>query len=133
MNQIPIFGDLPITSSDKELAPDFHAIVGRLGASSHSIREREQGDFYATDPIAVEWLMKLENLNSNIWEPACGQGHLAKPLIREGYNVKATDLFDRGFGQGGVDFLADEEKWHGDIITNPPIILLRSLFIMLYR
>lgn len=120
MNQIPIFGDLSITSSDKDIAPDFHAIVGRLGASSHSIRDREHGDFYATDPIAIEWLMKLENLNHNIWEPSCGQGHLVKPLIREGYNVKATDLFDRGFGQGGVDFLACDDRWQGDIITNPP-------------
>ena len=91
-----------------------------MGASSHSAGEREENDFYATDPIAAEWLIRLENLDKNIWECACGQGHLAKVFEAHGYNVKATDLIDRGYGQGGVDFLQCREKFDGDIITNPP-------------
>ena len=104
----------------KDWTGGFRSVVGCLGASSHSTGEREENDFYATDPIAAEWLIKLENLNPNIWECACGQGHLAKVFEEHGYNVKATDLIDRGYGQGGVDFLKSDGIYYGDIVTNPP-------------
>jgi len=60
------------------------AIYSCHGASNHSEDERETNDYYATDPIAAEWLMKLETLNKNIWECACGEGHLAKEFLRGG-------------------------------------------------
>lgn len=104
----------------KDWTGNLQSIVGCLGASNHSAGEREMHDFYATDPIAAEWLIQLEELNSNIWECAAGQGHLAKVFENHGFNVKATDLVNRGYGQGGVDFLACEEKFDGDIVTNPP-------------
>ena len=104
----------------KDWTGGFRSVVGCLGASSHSAGEREANDYYATDPIAAEWLIRLENLDKNIWECACGEGHLAKVFEAHGYNVKATDLIDRGYGQGGVDFLQCREKFDGDIITNPP-------------
>lgn len=34
--------------------------------------------------------------------------------------MKSTDLIDRGYGDGGIDFLNTTEKWDGDILTNPP-------------
>lgn len=37
-----------------------------------------------------------------------------------GYNVLSTDLIDRGYGKGGIDFLAQTEMFDGDIVTNPP-------------
>ena len=120
MIQFSIFGETEDTDCNNTLAPEFHSIVGCLGASSHSLTDRERNDFYATDPVAAEWLMKIEKLNHNIWEPSVGAGHLAKVFIAGGHEVKCTDLIDRGFGQGGVDFLACNDKWQGDIITNPP-------------
>ncbi len=45
---------------------------------------------------------------------------MAKKLVEYGYNVKATDLIDRGYGEGGVDFLACKDKFEGDILTNSP-------------
>lgn len=104
----------------KDWTGDSHSVWGCLGASSHFSGERETNDYYATNPVAAEWLIKLENLNPNIWECACGEGHLAKVFEEHGYNVKATDLIDRGYGIGGVDFLQCREKFDGDIITNPP-------------
>ena len=91
-----------------------------LGASNHSSGEREQHDFYATDPTAIDDLLKYETFNKNIWECACGQGHLAERLKQQGFNVKCTDLIDRDYGTGGVDFLKNTEKFYGDVITNPP-------------
>jgi hypothetical protein len=97
------------------------SVFKTLGASNHTNDEREKHDFYATEPKAAELLLKLETFSTNIWECACGQGHLSKVFEKAGYNVKSTDLLYRGFGEGGVDFLAIENiKWDGDIITNPP-------------
>ena len=48
----------------------------QLGASNHTEKGREQNDFYATDPKALEiFLDKLEEdgieLHNKILEPAC--------------------------------------------------------------
>ena len=97
----------------------------QLGASNHSDVERESNDFYATDPESLEIFLKaLERdnvkLHQDIWECACGQGHLSKILIDNGYKVFSTDLVDRGFGTPGIDFLNIKNNWMGDILTNPP-------------
>ncbi len=47
-------------------------------------------------------------------------GHIGKVLERYGYKVRGTDLIDRGYGIGNVDFLDSKEVFAGDIITNPP-------------
>ncbi len=97
-----------------------------LGASNHTNDEREENDYYATDPTAIDDLLRVETISKRIWEPACGEGHLAKRLTELGYDVTATDLIDRGYGKGGRNFLEvrgwnpDESYFPGDIITNPP-------------
>lgn len=41
--------------------------------------------------------------------------------MKHGYDVTSRDLIDRGFGEGGQDFLAiDNLSWQGHIVTNPP-------------
>lgn len=96
-----------------------------LGASNHSNKERERNDFYATDPHSLEiFLDKLKKdnikLHKKIWECACGQGHLSKVLEKNGYIVESTDLIDRGYGIGNIDFLKQDMNFNGDILTNPP-------------
>lgn len=97
-----------------------------LGASNHSEKERENNDYYATDPKALEiFLDKLKEdgirLHNYIWECACGEGHLSKVLEKHGYKVWSTDLIDRGYGKGNTDFLKSiPNEWVGDILTNPP-------------
>lgn len=89
------------------------------GASNHSEQEREENDFYATDPKAVEMLLELEDFSRFILEPACGMGHISKVLENKGYEVTSYDLVDRGYGSQS-DFFKYDGKWYGDIITNPP-------------
>lgn len=91
-----------------------------MGSRNYALQERERHDYYATEPKALELLLDIETFNNNVWECACGEGHLGKVLEKRGYTVKATDLIPRGYGVGGVDFLTQNENWHGDIITNPP-------------
>lgn len=93
----------------------------QLGASTHCDEEREENDFYATDPSAIDDLLKYETFDKNIWECAVGQGHLAERLKQHGYTVECTDLIDRGYpGTEIVDFLNEKYDFEGDIITNPP-------------
>lgn len=65
-------------------------------------------------------LLEVENFSEVVYEPACGEGHMAKVLEDHGHIVIASDLIDRGYGTGGVDFLSYEGIMDFDIITNPP-------------
>lgn len=91
-----------------------------LGASTHSLTEREVNDYYATDPIAIDALVGKYKLPHKIWEPACGEGHLAKQLKLHGYDVVASDLIDRGFGQVADFFDSELPEGCECILTNPP-------------
>lgn len=104
----------------KDWTGNYQSVVGCLGAHNLTKEPRAEHDYYATQPIAAEWLIKLENLNNKIWECACGEGHLSKVLMAAGFDVTSTDLIDRGFGRGGVDFLEQIQEFDGDIVTNPP-------------
>lgn len=104
----------------KDWTGNSNSVYKTLGASNHTEEERQNEDYYATDPKAATLLLELETFSDNIWECACGEGHLSNVFINNGYNVKSTDLMDRGFGETGVDFLNTNILWNGDIITNPP-------------
>jgi hypothetical protein len=105
---------------EKDWTGNKNSIYKTLGASNHTDAERQNEDYYATDPKAAELLLKLETF-SNIWECACGEGHLSKIFEKAGHNVRSSDLIDRGYGESGFDFLSiDNLQWDGDIITNPP-------------
>lgn len=98
-------------------------IGNKLAVHTTNVRSAssEQNDYYATDPRAVEWLLDNEEFCQTIWEPACGEGHISNVLMERGFDVTSSDLIDRGFGQGNVDFLSQQRKGlRVDIITNPP-------------
>ena len=105
-------------SKNKDWTGNQTSIFKTLGASNHTENDREENDFYATDPQAINLLCEVEQFDKNILEPACGQGHLSKRLIEYGYQVLSYDLIDRGYGIQN-DFLKTT-SWNGDIITNPP-------------
>lgn len=99
------------------------SIFATHGASNHSEFDRAELDYYATDPAAVEALLKVERFNSAILEPACGGCHISKVLMEHGFLVTSMDIVDRGSEhQTGVqDFLLfNPEQNNMDIITNPP-------------
>lgn len=107
--------------TNKDWDGDYRSTYTCLGASNHSLTDREENDYYATDPIAIDCLLAGgAKLSHNLWECACGEGHLSKRLAKYGYIVKSTDLIERGFGGGGTDFLQCSSVFDGDIITNPP-------------
>ena len=84
---------------------------------------RQEDDYYATPPRAIDDLLSKITLNKSIWECACGGGHLSDKLIDLGYDVKATDIKDRGAKKFDkvFDFLEEEtQPVNCDIVTNPP-------------
>lgn len=96
------------------------AVFKTIGASNHVQHERAHADYYATEPKATEWLLKLEVFDGQILEPSCGEGHISEVLIRNGYKVTSRDIINRGYGDV-ADFLSiDNTEWNGNIVTNPP-------------
>lgn len=76
-------------------------------------------DFYPTPSWATHALMKYESFDGDIWECACGDGAMSKVLQTKGNEVISTDLYDRGYGEAGIDFLS-ESRPVKNIVTNPP-------------
>ncbi len=107
----------------KDWTGNSKAVFSTLAASNHSETNRVEKDYYATDPRAVEELLKREAFSDYIIEPAVGGGHIADILKSHGHEVLGIDIVDRGY-EGTIvkDFLTVErgEIERGDIITNPP-------------
>lgn len=76
-------------------------------------------DFYPTPAWATYALIQCERFEGEIWEPACGDGAMAEVLASTGNPVFSSDLFDRGYGEPGLDFIKSTRRSH-NIITNPP-------------
>lgn len=102
-----------------------------IGASNFALKPREENDFYATDPIAIDKLEAAIYIPKYVWECSCGQGHLSEQLKKYGHQVFSSDLYNRGYGISGIDFLKvnnpsdviDFKLPNGKdfcILTNPP-------------
>ena len=66
-----------------------------LDFSSQSRRASfaERGlDLYETPSVAIEALLRVEQLPHHIWEPACGRGAIVNVLRSAGHSVVATDI-----------------------------------------
>src|SRR3954451_2556370 len=83
---------------------------------------RQDKDFYPTPAWVTEALLRWVPLPNGIWEPCCGEGSMARVLEDRGHHVVATDLVDRGYGEGGRDFMLETRLPDGvtAIVTNPP-------------
>lgn len=118
--------------------PNGHRAI--MGSRKHPRRAR---DFFPTPPWATRalmeyvigptWFCSYRPVNGSVWEPACGEGHMAEVLGEYFGDVYATDIHDYGYGLTD-DFLTSEFKdgvspfdW---IITNPPFGLKTEAFVL---
>lgn len=76
-------------------------------------------DFFPTPAWATHALIDNEEFVGDIWESACGDGAMAEVLAKTGNEIISTDLIDRGYGEGGVDFLTTDRRAN-NVVTNPP-------------
>lgn len=108
--------------------------------SSYKKWERKPADLYPTPVDGTESIIEVLKAMKRsdgtpiktIWEPACGDGRLARVLEWHGFTVISTDLREYpGYGYGGLDFLTETPgaKWGWDmpeidaIVSNPPFSL----------
>lgn len=79
-------------------------------------------DLYETPPWPVAVLGTVLDLNGmKVWEPAAGNGHMARALRAEGADVFESDIHTYGRDILELDFIQRplEREGHA-IITNPP-------------
>lgn len=95
------------------------SVYTTLGASNHALGKRDEMDYYATSPVAVEHLLKVER-PENVWEPHAGELHLVTQMRDAGINVRATDIIQRSAPLDDVVDFMTATQWGGDIVMNPP-------------
>jgi hypothetical protein len=76
-------------------------------------------DFYPTPRWATFALIENEPFRGDIWECACGDGAMSLVFVESGSNIESSDLYNRGYGEVGHDFLTTKRR-RQNIITNPP-------------
>ena len=79
----------------------------------------EGPDFFPTPGWATYALIDNERFSGDIWECACGDGSMSVVLENTDRPVSSSDLYDRGYGDSGIDFLAPDRRAK-NIVTNPP-------------
>lgn len=93
--------------------------------------ERDGRDFYATHPsyatallaaLPAVWRARYGRaaVFPAVWEPAAGDGALARVLQAAGYRVLQSDIAPSGAGIPRADFLRAREAPAPVLITNPP-------------
>lgn len=76
-------------------------------------------DYFPTPRWATFALMDNEKFSGEVWECACGDGAMSRVIEATGKKVVSTDLYERGYGVSGHDFLL-ATKSAPNIVTNPP-------------
>ena len=98
-------------------------------AGGTPLRGRVENDYYATPPETTQSLLNVLELNGSILEPACGEGHISE-VLKNNYpssEIVSTDLIDRGYGRGGINFLEHTyDRTFTNVITNPPFKYMRE-------
>lgn len=111
-------------------------IAGGKAKSGRAVTARRADDFYPSEEPEIFYaLMDAEIAAGHldafpiVWENACGNGDGARVIEHFGKRVIGTDLVQRGYGRGGVDFLQTKSALAPAIITNPPFADLPEKFI----
>jgi hypothetical protein len=76
-------------------------------------------DFFPTPRWATFALIENEKFKGDIWECACGDGTMSRVLEETAQPVYSSDLYQRGYGEAGCDFLKPARS-ATNIVTNPP-------------
>jgi hypothetical protein len=87
--------------------------------------DRDPHDWYVEPAWCVELLAAAEHLNSNIWDPACGNSTILRVFRKRGHTVFGTDIEHRHGADGPpLDFMSDAANLYdqafNSIICNPP-------------
>jgi hypothetical protein len=110
------------------MSAEFNLGAAMAGGNASPDRPKPDNEFYPTPVEAIDALMQRQGGSIRrywqVWDPCAGKGDLAHALEHYRLKIVGTDLVDRGYGQGSLDFL----QWKGAppskaIVTNPPFSL----------
>jgi len=109
------------------------AVMQRRKSAPHSL------NYFPTPPWATRALLEFltEQLGDlgrfSAWEPACGEGHMAKPLLEQFGSVRISDVYryvlPPGCGEHELidfAFFGADEPQLDLVITNPPFMLAEA-------
>ena len=94
-------------------------LAGGFKPTIKRFADLDGADFFPTPAWATRELIDNEKFVGDIWEPACGNGAMSDVLAETGCRVISSDLYQRGFGEAGIDFLTAKRRV-ANIVTNPP-------------
>lgn len=85
---------------------------------------------WATRAFLSHYFSGDDLTEQSVWEPACGRGHMAQVLSEFFGSVRASDIFNYGYGEI-QDFLTGltalrSVDW---LITNPPFRLAEDFLV----
>lgn len=124
-----------------------HKLAGARSIMASRVEPDDSLDFFPTPPWATRALCQAvlpslgidtNSWGANIWEPACGEGHMAYVLLEYADHVRGSDIarYDGFEGQAVCDFLQPDtwpepsrDYWDW-IITNPPFGDLTIPFVL---
>lgn len=96
-----------------------YQLTGSYKPTLKRFADLEGPDYFPTPSWATEALIANEQFSGDIWECACGDGSMSRVLEKTGQRVTSSDLYDRPYGDAGVDFLT-ADRTSDNIVTNPP-------------
>ena len=96
-----------------------YSLGGGFQPTIKRVADLDGPDFYPTPAWATHALIDNEQFRGEVWECACGDGAMSAVLTNATSRVESSDLYDRGYGEIGHDFLTTRRR-HANIITNPP-------------
>jgi hypothetical protein len=96
-----------------------YRLSGSFKPTVKRFADLEGPDFFPTPAWATFALIENEEFSGEIWESACGNGAMSCVLEKTGCKIVSSDLYQRGFGEAGVDFLTSERQ-SDNVVTNPP-------------
>ncbi|TWA90680.1 hypothetical protein FBY14_104184 [Azospirillum brasilense] len=121
-NVVPQLKFSPYTSKNLEVRGNMdrtYNLNGGFKPTTKRFADLDGPDFYPTPRWATFALIDNEKFKGDIWECACGDGAMSQVLSETGERIISSDLYNRGFGEIGHDFLSTERS-SPNIITNPP-------------
>jgi hypothetical protein len=104
---------------ERQIMDETYNINGAFKPTAKRFADLDGPDFYPTPAWATHALIKSEPFAGDIWEPACGDGSMSEVLSETGNRIISSDLYDRGYGEVGVDYLTTQ-RLAINVITNPP-------------
>lgn len=94
-------------------------------AENSHIWARGESDWYVEPKWCSRRLFEVERFLGDVWDPACGMGRIPEEAKRAGYDARASDAIDRGYGSVRNFFTTDALVQSTNIVSNPPFKVFR--------